>query len=302
MKKNFTLSIAVLLFLTLASVAAKAEIIFPGGNPTASFSKMWVDYDVWDNGVKGMRLHFKFTVYSMKGIDGDVAIFFKDEAGNRLKDKNKNYYSSGGDVALYIDIKPGYDAADYDDLQVFMPYNELDIDAAGKYNLTMETKLIYASGTTIQNLTNYSFEYTKGATPVSTTPATTADAIFDKMWIDYDVTENGQKGMRIHVKCSVINMKNVDAYLAISFQKENGDILTTTNSAFSSKSGQVALYVYLTPGYDNTSYEDLSVFMPYSELNLTPGKYDLTMDADIQYKNGDLVKHLNYYDFWYEKK
>jgi hypothetical protein len=57
----------------------------------------------------------------------------------------------------------------------------------------------------------------------------------------------------------------------------------------------------LTPGYTETVYDDLKLFMPYAELNLGSGKHDLTMDADIIYKNGDLIKHLKYYDFWYEK-
>jgi len=41
--------------------------------------------------------------------------------------------------------------------------------------------------------------------------------------------------------------------------------------------------------------------MPYGELNLGTGKFDLKMDVDVIYKNGDLVKHLDYHDFWFSQ-
>jgi hypothetical protein len=42
--------------------------------------------------------------------------------------------------------------------------------------------------------------------------------------------------------------------------------------------------------------------MPYDEPKLERGKYDLKMDVDVIYENGDLVEHMNYHDFQYEKK
>jgi hypothetical protein len=270
--------------------------------PSATFYKLWVDYDMTEDGQKGMRIHIKFTAYDMLNMDAYMAIYFEydDEDGGVLKDKNQKFNSTAGDVALYKSIKPGYNPAVYEDLQLFMPYSELDLDP-GTYDLTMDVKLIYKGGGEIQHLTYYDFEYTKpgasGGAPVSSATAT-----FDKMWVDYDITEDGRKGMRIHVKFSVFHMKNVDSYLAIYFEKKDGEKLKTTNITYKSKSGQVALYKTLNPGYDpETVYSDLQVFMPYSELNLGSGKFDLKMDADVIYKNGDLIKHLNYHDFWFSQ-
>jgi hypothetical protein len=122
------------------------------------------------------------------------------------------------------------------------------------------------------------------------------------MWVDYNVTEKGRFGMRIHVKFSVFNMKGVDSQLAIYFEKSDGTKLKSTSKNFSSKDGQVAVYRALKPGYDDTVYKDLELFMPYDELKLERGKYDLKMDVDVIYENGDLVEHMNYHDFQYEKK
>ena len=127
------------------------------------------------------------------------------------------------------------------------------------------------------------------------------DAEFEKIWVDYNVRENGRLGMRIHVKFSVYNMKDVDSQLAVYFEKSDGTKLKTTGKKFSSKDGQVAVFRALKPGYDDTIYKDLEVFMPYDEFKLGKGKYDLKMDADVIYENGDLVEHLGYHDFQYEK-
>ncbi len=153
-------------------------------------------------------------------------------------------------------------------------------------------------------------ETVKPSEPVKTAPIDTdsktvksdaADAKFEKMWVDYNVKEGGRLGMRIHVKFSVDNMKDVDSYMVVHFEKDDGAQLKTTNRKFASKDGQVSVYRSMKPGYDETVYKDLDVFMPYDELKLSRGKYDLKMDVDVIRENGDLVEHLNYYDFQYEK-
>ena len=127
-------------------------------------------------------------------------------------------------------------------------------------------------------------------------------AAFQKIWVDYDVRQEGRLGMRIHVKFSVYNMKEVDSYLAIYFEKADGTKLTGNNRKYSSTDGQTAVFRLLKPGFEDTIYNDLKVFMPYDELNLANGKHDLKMDVDLIYENGDIVEHLGYHDFQYEKK
>jgi len=262
----------------------------------AKFDSLWVDFDITEGGVRGMRIHVSFTVYEIKDKDAYVAIYFSDDLDDRLKDKNGKFASSGGDVALYKSFKPPYDAAVYKDIQLFMPYSELDLDA-GDYNLYMEIKLIFPNGDLIQDLTEYDFEYTKPKD--INAPATSATASLDTVWVDYDVTENGQKGMRIHVKFSLFNLKDISCDLAVYFEKENGDKILTNNTAYRAKSGQVAIYKNLKPAYNPEAfYKDTQLFMPYKELNLGSGKFDLKMDIDIIYETGSLIKHLQYHKFW----
>jgi hypothetical protein len=137
----------------------------------------------------------------------------------------------------------------------------------------------------------------------SESPASNLDAKakFDRVWVDYNVKEDGVNGMRIHVKFEVTGMEGVDSYLMVYFQKSDGSDLTTSSSLYGSKDGRVAAKRALKPGYDVTVYKDLDVFMPYSELNLTKGKYNLKMDIDVANDDEELIQHLGFHEFEYEK-
>ncbi len=276
--------------------------INPVADPTATFDSIWVDYDVTEGNLKGMKIHLSFSASGMKGVDAYVAVYFEynDDLAGFLKDKNKKFESSEGDVAVYQSIKPAYDPAVYKNMELFMPYSELDLES-GIYDLTMDVKLIYKQGGLIQWLTYHDFEYTKPGSPADVESATQADATFDSLWVDYNVTEEGKLGMRIHVKFTAINLKDIDCYMAVYFEKKNGEKIQGNNSAYRSKSGQLAVYKSIKPIYTSSVFSDLKLFMPYSEIKLGKGKFDLKLKADIILKNGDMVKHLKDHEFWLEQ-
>ncbi len=270
--------------------------------PSATFDSIWVDYDVKEGEARGMKIHVAFSAYGMKDMDAYLAIYFKynDDLAGFLKDKNKKFQSSEGDVAVYRSIKPSYDPAVYKNLTLFIPYNELDLEP-GIYDLTMDVKLIYQKGGVLQWLTYYDFEYIKPGSPADVESTAKADVTFDKLWIDYDVTENGKSGMRVHVKFTAHNLKDVDCYVALYFEKKTGEKIDGVSPEYRSKGGQLAVYKSLKPAYKEAVYNDIKLFMPYSEIKLGKGRYDLIMDANIILKNGDMIKHLEDHAFWIEQ-
>ncbi len=139
-------------------------------------------------------------------------------------------------------------------------------------------------------------------TPKPTSSKSTSDgkATFDKVWVDYNVTEGGERGMRIHVKFEVSNMEGVDSYVMIYFEESDGTKLTTSSSIYG-KDGNVVAKRALKPGFDVTVYKDYDIFMPYSALNLTKGKYNLKMDIDLADDDQNLIQHMGYHEFEYEK-
>ena len=101
--------------------------------PTGEIHKVWVDHNVYEDGVKGMRVHVKFSVYGMKGKSGQCALYFYDNQGESLRDINQRYRTSNGNVATHDDFTPGYENTIYNDFDVFMPYSELHITRSGSY-------------------------------------------------------------------------------------------------------------------------------------------------------------------------
>lgn len=106
-------------------------------NASASIDKVWVDHNVYQNSVKGMKIHVKFNVYNMLGCTGRVsAYFYYDNNQNTpLKDYNQNFRTADGNVSCGKDFTPGYTNCVYEDLEIFMPYNELHCTNTGKYEL-----------------------------------------------------------------------------------------------------------------------------------------------------------------------
>ena len=135
-----------------------APSIKSGSKLTAKFTKMSVDYNVLENNVYGMRIHTTFSTYNMKGVSSYLAIYFQKKDGSKLLSNNDTYRSKTGQVAIFKLLKPNFDETEFKDLQMFIPYNEFNL-TPGKYDLQMDTNLIYEDGTMIQHLNLYNFQY-----------------------------------------------------------------------------------------------------------------------------------------------
>jgi len=271
----------------------------PSTKPSASFKQVWVDHNIMESGIKGMRIHVKFTAYGMRNLNSYLAIYFMDSDGDYLKDKNGKFASASDDVAVYREITPAYDPAEFNDLTVFMPYAELELPS-GTYELTMDIKLIYKQGGLIQELTKEDFRYNSaGTTQVRPTSAVTAKA--NRIWVDYNVTEGGKRGMRIHVNFEVTGLKGVPSKLVARVQKENGTYVMNGNRGYSNEDGQLEVFFEMNPGFATTVYKDADIFLPYSEITVSSGKYDLKLDVDINYADGELIQHLDFYAFEFDR-
>lgn len=268
--------------------------------PSVKFDRIWVDFDITENGVKGMRIHNKFTVYGMKNVPSYVAVYFEDSTGTRLRDKNKKIYSTSGEVAVYRELSIGYDPGVYNDVSVFMPYEELDITSPGKYSLKMDVDLIYKAGGLVQHMTFYEFDFTQPAASIP--PVSSKEATVNKIWIEYDVTQNGRRGLLVHADFKVYGLKGVSSYVAMYVQRENGDSLRSDSENYSSVKGELAIFKSLKPGYEPTIYEDAQLFLPYDEIPLGNGEFNLKLDIDLIYENGDLFKHLDFKPFVFTRK
>lgn len=290
--------------LTLTPVPALTNHGFlPDGSikssygPSAVFNNCWIDYNVTENGMKGMRIHVNFEVTGLKGVDSKLVARVQTEDEDYLT-SDSSYSNENGELETSFSMKPGYLTTVYKDADMFLPYSELNLPK-GVYNLRLDIDVSYEDGELIQHLTYKDFEYTSGggSREMPTTKGGGIRATVKKIWVDYNVTENGRKGMRVHVNFEVSGMKGVDAKLVARVQKENGDFLPSTNRSFSNSSGQLEISYDIKPGYAVTVYEDATMFLPYSEIIIRKGVWNLKLDVDLSYEDGELIEHLDYYEF-----
>lgn len=274
-----------LLLIGSGALAANAQT---AAKPSAKFDRVWVDYDVTEGGVNGMRIHTKFTVYGMKNTASYLAVYFETGDGVRLRDKNKRMANPAGEVTVMKELDIGYDPGVFNDVAVFMPYGEMDLES-GEYDLKMDIDLIYKNGTLVQHLAFEDFSFKQ--------PEEVKEATVNKIKIDFDVMRDGKKGMLVHADFNVYGLKGINSYIVVYVQRKNGDALKSDSEDFGDVKGDLAIFRELKPGFEPTLYEDMQLFLPYEEIPLGKGVFDLKLDIDLMYKNGTLFKHLDFYPF-----
>jgi hypothetical protein len=120
-----------------------------------------------------------------------------------------------------------------------------------------------------------------------------------KIWTEYNVYQNGQEGMKIHVDFSINNMLNKTGQCNAYFYFKKGNALVDFNQRYHTKNGKVSSWYTFTPAYTNCVYDDFIIFMPYEEFHLT-GRHDLKFQVEILDNNLRSITQSNYYDFWVE--
>jgi len=106
-------------------------------DPEAIYEGARIVHNVTVDGVKGMRVHAKFHVRYGKGVPSMmIAYFYYDDADNTpLKTDDATFRDAKGGVSCHVNFTPAYDPAVYEDLQLFMPYEALNMESGETYDL-----------------------------------------------------------------------------------------------------------------------------------------------------------------------
>lgn len=123
---------------------------------------------------------------------------------------------------------------------------------------------------------------------------------FDRLWVDYDVTEGGDFGMRIHVSLTTRNLQEVSTKLAVAVELRNGDKVFAGSNAYRSTNGQLTVYRVLNTRFIHSVFKDVQVFIPYREFSVGAGPQNLRLHVDVLYENSG-NKHVTYYNFSFTK-
>jgi hypothetical protein len=261
-----------------------------GNASNVEFDRLWVTYNVTEKGQKGMRVHTKFTVRSMKDVPLFLTYRFQKEDGDTLSSDNEAFRNAGGQLAVFRKLTPAYNAAVYKDYSIFVPYKEIVLPP-GKHNLKVDADIIYENGDILKHLKLHPFLFTQPA------KSTTAPRVkFTRMWIDHNVTQGGLRGMRVHTNMTVYNLLNKASSLAVAVAKRDKTKVLGKTAKFKSKNGQLTVYQRFTPKYPAAHFKDIKVFIPYNEFNAVGLTTEFKIHADILYPNSGNL-HVTYHDF-----
>lgn len=270
------------------------ETITTTYEPSAVYKSTRIEYNVSEGGRRGMRVLVTFDVSGLKGVDTKLIIRVQKDDGGFVMNQ-ASYSNSEGQFEASTSIKPGYPTTEYEDLDIFIPYSELTLKK-GDYNLKLDIDLGYENGDLIQHLGFKNFKFSAPNSASESEDRPDVKATVNRVWVDYDVTENRKKGMRIHVNFEVVGLKGIDSKLSVRVANENNEFLTS-ESSYANDNGELQLEFDLRPGYPTTVYKDAAIFLPYEELNLRKGVWNLKLDIDLNYANGELIEHLYIHEF-----
>ena len=265
---------------------------------TVEFDRIWIDYDVAEDNLKGMRVHASFTVKQMKDVPGYLTVRILGEDDEALLSSTTGYKNKAGQLAVFRNFSPDYVDAVYSDYSIFMPYREIKLDS-GTHDLKIDVDLIYENGDILQHLTLHEFTFTQPETSDGG-PSETANVQFNQLWVDDNITQNGVVGMLIHVDLALRQLKDISSKLAVAVEFKNGDKVFAGNPEYRSTNGQLTVYRELNNRFDNSLYSDLQVFIPYREFSVGAGNQELRLHADILYGDGGNL-HVTYHDFNFTK-
>lgn len=97
-----------------------------------------------------------------------------------------------------------------------------------------------------------------------------------KITNEFGVKSDNEWGMNIHLDVTIENSLNAKCSVIAWFYYSDGRILKDINNRYRTSNGQVCTWKDFVPPYDDARYRDISIFMPYSEFDLTaPGVYNL---------------------------
>lgn len=127
------------------------------GSPWGVVNDVWVDYDVWDGNLKGMLIHVDFDVDNGLNVPSRAVAYFSYSGGEPLMDFDDSYTSTDGQVSAGTDFTPIYASANFADLTIFMPYDQLHM-APGSSDLEFYIEMYaHRDGTIIAEAGPYAF-------------------------------------------------------------------------------------------------------------------------------------------------
>lgn len=123
---------------------------------SANILSVWMTHGEYQNGVKGMTIHTKFTTENLRNQMVYVKIkFYYDDNSTPLHDPY------GNNLVKTESGVPSYDSAIFEDFKIFIPYDWLNMEPGeGTCTLSFDVSVHESSGEQLDISENTRFDYT----------------------------------------------------------------------------------------------------------------------------------------------
>lgn len=111
-----------------------------------------------------------------------------------------------------------------------------------------------------------------GLTSAAGEAAAQQSATIQQSWLTHGDKVNGASGMTMHVKLRTVNLKGVTCMMEVLIFKPNGSLVDTNDRRYAGDVGELCYQQNFVPNYVDATYNDYSIFIPYTAMLLDPGK------------------------------
>ncbi len=103
----------------------KETTVADENTPTVRDFSLNVEHSIVQEGHKGMLFHVRFKILNAKGHKCAAMVSFLNPDGTAVPATNNFFTTADHKLACWIRFTPGFDATQYEDLQLFMPYDQI---------------------------------------------------------------------------------------------------------------------------------------------------------------------------------
>jgi len=119
-------------------------------------------HNIYEDDQKGMKIHINFSVNNLEEVDCCIAAYFSFQDGKKICGLTDDFITTNGQAVVSQFFTPAYEGTRYNDLQLFMPYEELYLAEGYHHHCEFEIQ-IYINNTkvVIAESQPYRFSYKK---------------------------------------------------------------------------------------------------------------------------------------------
>jgi len=119
---------------------------YSNASPSGKILEFKLVLDVQSDQNFGLEIHTKFSIEDSINKDCELTAWFEFSNGQELKDLNNKYGSVDGNVATFKRFSPPYQSSLYENMTLFLPYDELHLKKEGSHSIRFQVGL-FCNGT-----------------------------------------------------------------------------------------------------------------------------------------------------------